>query len=67
MRRAELKEILRCLPRYRTRFYYFKDRYALLLLNLAITGDTSKKELSTTRYSKLLEKSATRSYLPQRS
>lgn len=65
MRRAELKEILRCLPRYRTRFYYFKDRYALLLLNLAITGVTSKKELSASRYSRLLEKSVVKEILAQ--
>lgn len=65
MQRAELKEIMRCLPRYRTRFYYFKDRYALLLLNLAVNGETSKKELRTSRFAKLLDKSVVRATLAQ--
>lgn len=65
MKRAELKEILRCLPKYRTRFYYFKDRYALLLLNLAIAGETSKKELGATQFSKLLDKSVVKEILAQ--
>ena len=65
MRRAELKEILRCLPRYRTRFYYFKDRYALLLLNLASVGETSKKDLKATPFAKLLDKNVVRQTLAQ--
>ncbi len=65
MQRAELKEILQCLPRYKTRFYYFKDRYALLLLNLAVSGETSKKELKTTRFGRLLEKEVVKATLAQ--
>ncbi len=66
MNRAELKEILRCLPRYRERFYYFKDRYALLLLALAVSGETSKKELGGSRFSKLLDKDVVKAVLAQR-
>ncbi len=65
MQRAELKEILQYLPRYRTRFYYFRDRYALLLLNLAVTKKTSKKELKNTQFAKLLEKSVVKAVLSQ--
>ena len=56
MRRDELDEILSCFPEYRARFYYFKDRYALLLLNLAVARETSKRELTTSRFAKLLDK-----------
>ncbi len=65
MQRAELKEILQCLPRYKTRFYYFKDRYALLLLNLAVATETSKKELKSTRFARLLEKDIVKTTLAQ--
>lgn len=65
MQRAELKEILQCLPEYKTRFYYFKDRYALLLLNLAVTGQISKKELKQTPFSKLLDKGVVQAVLSQ--
>lgn len=65
MQRAELKEILQCLPKYKTRFYYFRDRYALLLLNLATTGQISKNELKNTPFSKLLDKAVVQKVLDQ--
>ena len=65
MQCAELKEILQCLPKYKTRFYYFKDRYALLLLNLAITGQISKKQLKNAPFSKLLDKEVVQTVLSQ--
>ena len=63
MQRAELREILQCLPQYKERFYYFRDRYALLLLNLAVADKVSKKELRTTRFSQLLKKTVVQEVL----
>ncbi len=65
MKRAELKEILQCLPKYKKRFYYFRDRYALLLLKLAIENTTTKKGLRSTRFSKLLDKDVVRAAIKQ--
>jgi hypothetical protein len=56
MQLSELQEIVELLPEGRTRFYYFKDRYALLLLELAITGEVSKKDLKQGSFGRLLEK-----------
>ncbi|MEM8814499.1 MAG: hypothetical protein AAGE85_01665 [Pseudomonadota bacterium] len=56
MQLADAREIIECLPKSKTRFYYFKDRYALLLLRLAIAGGTSKKALQQSRFAKLLDK-----------
>lgn len=56
MQIAEIKEIIECLPKGKTRFYYFKDRYALLLLRLAIDAQATKKELMRSKFGKLLSK-----------
>ena len=56
MQLAEIKEIIECLPKGKTRFYYFKDRYALLLLRLAVVGETSKKSLKQSSFANLLDK-----------
>ena len=53
---ADVKEIIDCLPKGKTRFYYFKDRYALLLLSLIVDGETSKKSLRRSSFSNLLDK-----------
>lgn len=63
MQRDELKEILQCLPEYRTRFYYFRDRYALLLLRLAISNEVSKQDIKKTPFSKLLDKAVVQAAL----
>ncbi len=65
MQLVEAKEIIECLPRSKTRFYYFKDRYALLLLSLVTRNHASKKDLRTTRFAKLLEKDVVREALSQ--
>ena len=52
----DAKEIIDCLPKGKTRFYYFKDRYALLLLSLGVADQATKKEISRTRFAKLLHK-----------
>lgn len=56
MKLAEVKEIIECLPKGKTRFYYFKDRYALLLLSLAMGSETSKQEIRQSGFSRLLDK-----------
>ncbi|HNP62463.1 MAG TPA: hypothetical protein PKH39_00940 [Woeseiaceae bacterium] len=65
MQRDELKEILQCLPEYKSKFYYFRDRYALLLLRLAISGKVSKQEIKKTPFSKLLDKAVVQAVLNQ--
>ncbi|MEK7992056.1 MAG: hypothetical protein VSS52_013680 [Thiotrichaceae bacterium] len=52
-----LNEIIECLPKGRTLFTYFKDRYALLLLSYYL--DKQSRKISTLRHSpfaKLLQK-----------
>ena len=65
MQLADAKEIIACLPKGKTPFYYFKDRYALLLLQLAIDGDTSRKELKRGQFAKLLDKDIVHNALRQ--
>ena len=36
MQLTDVQEIIACLPKCKTPFWYFKDRYALLLLGLAV-------------------------------
>lgn len=61
---SEAMEIIDCLPRGRTRFYYFKDRYALLLLSLAARhAALTKSELRRSRFAQLLDKPLVKSAL----
>lgn len=52
------KEILQCLPEGRTQFFYFKDRYALLLLRLACREGLSVRGLRQSSLARLLDKGA---------
>ena len=63
MQLAEVQEIIESLPKGKTPFYYFKDRYALLLLQLAIDGETTKSALKQSRFAKLLDKEIVRDCL----
>ena len=63
MHLANVKEIIECLPKSKTRFYYFKDRYALILLRLAVDEQTTKKELLRSRFAKLLSKNVVKESL----
>ena len=65
MQLADVKEIIECLPKGKTRFYYFKDRYALLLLSLATQAETSKRDIRASRFSKLLDKNVVKKVLQQ--
>lgn len=54
---STIKEIMACLPKDRTFFYYFKDRYALLrLAALAQQTDLSISTLRQSPYAPLLDK-----------
>lgn len=54
------KEIMACLPEGRTRFYYFKDRYALLLLRPVCHAGLSVRALRQGPLARLLNKGAVR-------
>ncbi len=63
MNRNELKEILRYFPKYRTRFDYFKDRYALLLLQLAFADGARKQDIKASSFAQLLDKAVVKELL----
>lgn len=56
MKKQHAKEIIHCLPQDRTLFYYFKDRYAPLLLSKAFKNNTAVAEIKKSRFSSLLNK-----------
>ena len=56
MDKLEVQEIIDCLPRGRTPFYYFKDRYALMLMRLAFEKPVSKGAIREAGLGRLLEK-----------
>ena len=56
MDKREVKEIIECLPRGRTPFCYYKDRYALMLMSLAFTKPATKAEVREAGLGRLLEK-----------
>ena len=57
------QEVTACLPRGKTRFDYFKDRYALLLLSYIAGKATNIGSLRRSRYARLLDKPSL-SYAP---
>ena len=60
-----VEEIIACQPSERHFFYYFKDRYALLLLSY-ITGNGAKiSELKNSDYARLLDKPMVKQALAQ--
>ena len=63
MKRDDALEIIECLPKGRTRFLYFKDRYALLLLSLAVSKPVTKSELGRSAFGKLIDKPVVKSAL----
>lgn len=64
MKKQDAEEIIACLPQDRTLFYYFKDRYAPLLLSKvlskvlskAVANNTTVAEIKKSRFSPLLNK-----------
>ncbi len=58
-----VKEIIDCLPKERTLFRYFKDRYALILLNHFIGDEMDIKQIKGSRMAGLLQKPVIREFL----
>lgn len=56
MERIQVQEIMECLPKGRTKFYYYKDRYALMLLSYCIGNGMTIREIKKSRYKRLIEK-----------
>ncbi len=45
-----------CLPKGRTKFYYFKDRYALMLLAYAVGNGMRIREIRNSRFARLVHR-----------
>ncbi|MEL7538170.1 MAG: hypothetical protein AAFZ58_00115 [Pseudomonadota bacterium] len=56
MKNKDVLEIIECLPNERTLFYYFKDRYALEMLRLAINESATVGALRRSPIAALLDK-----------
>ena len=56
MDQCELDTIIARLPRGRTLFHYFKDRYALMLLESSVAAGCSVAELKKSRFRPLMQK-----------
>ncbi|KPJ89168.1 MAG: hypothetical protein AMJ53_16015 [Gammaproteobacteria bacterium SG8_11] len=56
MKKPDAEEIIHCLPQDKTLFYYFKDRYAPLLLSKVFRGNTTVADIKKSRFSPLLSK-----------
>ncbi len=56
MKEEFVHEIIDCLPKGRTLFYYFKDRYALLLLSYFIDVCKHIHDVKKSRFGRLLNK-----------
>ena len=62
MKTAAIDEIIEILPKDRTKYFYFKDKYAVDLLRLVV-DDTLVSELKASRFSGLLRKPVIRQRL----
>jgi len=56
MKIDDVKDIMDCLPRGRTKFYYFKDRYALMLLAYIVGEGKAIGDLKAGRFNRLIQK-----------
>lgn len=65
MQDIELQEIFKCLPRGRTVFHYYRDRYALMILSYCAESGITMKELKQSRFSRLLNKSVVKKVTAQ--
>jgi len=63
MDKATVDEIIACLPKERTLFHYFRDRYALLLLAYAAGRGTAVSSLRASSFGQLLNKPVVRNLL----
>lgn len=65
MKKEDAQEIIDCLPKGRTVFYYFKDRYAPLLLSLAEEDTLSISALKKSPLARLLDKAIIKDLIAQ--
>ncbi len=65
MNKEDAQEIIDCLPKGRTVFYYFKDRYAPLLLSLANEDTLSISALKKSPLARLLDKAIIKNLIAQ--
>ncbi|WP_163338186.1 hypothetical protein [Desulfopila sp. IMCC35008] len=63
MEQQDIEEIVECLPKSRTKFYYFRDRYALMLLSYFIGSGMNIHDIRKSKFKKLLEKPAVKELL----
>lgn len=56
MKEALVQEIIDCLPKGRTKFYYFKDRYALMLLSYIAGKGMPARKLKQGPFGKLVRR-----------
>ena len=56
MKKEEIQDILACLSNYRAKFYYFRGRYALILLSYAVGKGRGIHEIKSSRFCQLLHK-----------
>jgi len=66
MKQDEIREIIACLPKGRTLFPYYRDRYAALLLSWVFQNAVSVAEVKRSRYAGLICKSAVREAIARR-
>lgn len=60
MQLTEVQEIIDCLPNGQTPFWYFRDRYALLLLGM-LGDEIGKRQVKRSTFSQLLDKAVVKS------
>jgi len=58
-----LDEVIDCLPKGRTKYYYYKDRYALMLLSYQIGKGKTVAELKKSNLKNLLQKAQVKKLL----
>lgn len=58
-----IQELIDCLPEARTKFYYFKDRYALMLLSYLSGNGITVSQLKKTVLQRLLQRAKVRDVL----
>ncbi len=63
MKEEFAQEIIDCFQEDRILFYYFKDRYALMLLSYFINSNKPISEIKNSRFGKLLQKPAIKNVL----
>jgi hypothetical protein len=66
MKQEEITEIMACLPKGRTLFPYYRDRYAALLLAWAFPQPVTVAEVKQSRYAGLINKTVIRDAIARR-